>query len=87
VAVTATLGGAWVALEAVGEAGEDAGESGARERVYRGVLPGWSMADVVPRTGEVPFTIALEDASGKVDVVPGRVRRWRLALPWVGASE
>jgi hypothetical protein len=82
VAVTATLGGAWMALEAAGEA--EGGD--ASERVYRGVLPGWSLLDVDPVTGEVPFTLELEDASGSVRPVPGRVRRWRAALPWVGAG-
>ena len=94
VAVSVTLGGATVALARDGGGDGTAGggaagassAAGAGAPAFSGVLPGWRHSDVEAESGDVIFTMAIEDAAGEVLRVPGRVRHWRVALPWVGAG-
>jgi hypothetical protein len=90
VAVTLTLGATSVELvrEDVpgGSGAPELGEGETGSPRFVGEHPGWSWEDVDPATDEVPFVIDIADGDGAVLRVPGRVRHWRVALPWVGAG-
>jgi hypothetical protein len=90
-AVTLTVGAARVALrreeDSGGSEGPGLGEGETVPPRFVGEHPGWTREDVDPATGEVAFVLEIEDANGAVLRVPGRVRRWRVALPWAGVGE